>query len=282
METVRGEDLTLSLGKAIAGDGIYLDALTDGSVNMKASRKGLVKINIQALERINDTRLIDLLPLHNNDLVEKGSIVAFIKPLPLILKKDNILQVEGDYNIEKVISVKKIITLKVKVIVTDIEIFEDRLLEKAVVSLGKKVKKYGGQLLALKYIRDDIHKIDDSIKTFINEGVDIIIILGTVSVYVDDKILNILSRISDRSVACATPVLPGAMIILAYKGNVAIIVVPTCNTYNRTTVFDLIFPRLLTGEIITHKDIIALANGGLCLKCAVCKYPVCPIDKSPL
>ncbi len=46
--------------------------------------------------------------------------------------------------------------------------------------------------------------------------------------------------------------------------------------YSKTTVFDLILPRVLAGEKIGRKELAELGHGGLCLKCEVCRYPVCP------
>jgi len=74
-------------------------------------------------------------------------------------------------------------------------------------------------------------------------------------------------EIADRVVSYGSPVLPGTMFMLAYKIEVTIIGIPVCDMYDKITIFDLIFPRALAKEILTKKDINALANGGLCLKC---------------
>jgi len=37
---------------------------------------------------------------------------------------------------------------------------------------------------------------------------------------------------------------------------------------------------VLAGDPITKKEVTNLGHGGLCWKCSVCRYPVCPMGKS--
>ncbi|RYD01594.1 hypothetical protein N752_28885 [Desulforamulus aquiferis] len=50
--------------------------------------------------------------------------------------------------------------------------------------------------------------------------------------------------------------------------------------YSRSSIFDLVVPRILAGEEITRKDIVALGHGGLCVNCKECRYPDCGFGKS--
>jgi hypothetical protein len=49
--------------------------------------------------------------------------------------------------------------------------------------------------------------------------------------------------------------------------------------YHRTTIFDLILPRILAGEVVGRRELAELGHGGLCLNCHECRYPVCPFGK---
>jgi molybdopterin biosynthesis enzyme len=59
------------------------------------------------------------------------------------------------------------------------------------------------------------------------------------------------------------PVEPGNLLLLAYAGELPIIGAPGCVKSRDTNVVDLILPRLLAGERVRKKDVVALANGGL-------------------
>jgi len=74
-------------------------------------------------------------------------------------------------------------------------------------------------------------------------------------------------------------VLPGAMFMIAYIGKVPVLGIPACGIYAASTIFDLIYPRVLAGEKIQRRDVAQLGHGGLCLNCAKCTYPRCPFGK---
>jgi hypothetical protein len=67
--------------------------------------------------------------------------------------------------------------------------------------------------------------------------------------------------------------------MLAYLDNVPVMGLPGCVMYDKFTVFDLALPRILAGERLTKQDFVVMGHGGLCLKCEVCHYPVCPLGK---
>jgi hypothetical protein len=73
---------------------------------------------------------------------------------------------------------------------------------------------------------------------------------------------------------------PGAMFLVAYLGDIPILgILPACGMYAKTTIFDLILPRVLAGEPIGRKELSELGHGGLCMKCGKCNYPACPFGK---
>ena len=80
-------------------------------------------------------------------------------------------------------------------------------------------------------------------------------------------------------VTYGSPILPGAMFLLAYHGNIPVLGVPSCAMYSKRTVLDLVLPRILTDEILTKDDIAAYGHGGLCLDCDVCSFPHCSFGK---
>ena len=76
-----------------------------------------------------------------------------------------------------------------------------------------------------------------------------------------------------------SPVLPGAMFLLAYHGKTPVLGVPSCAMYSKRTVLDLVLPRILIDEELTAEDIAAYGHGGLCLDCGVCTFPHCSFGK---
>ena len=54
---------------------------------------------------------------------------------------------------------------------------------------------------------------------------------------------------------------------------------PGCVMYAKRTVFDLVLPRIMAGEVLKKADIDSLGQGGLCLNCKVCVFPNCGFGK---
>lgn len=51
-----------------------------------------------------------------------------------------------------------------------------------------------------------------------------------------------------EDITYGSAVLPGAMFLVAYLGEIPILGIPACGMYAKTTIFDLILPRVLAGE----------------------------------
>jgi len=81
-------------------------------------------------------------------------------------------------------------------------------------------------------------------------------------------------------VTYGAPTLPGAMFCLGYFEDMTPVVgLPGCVMYAKSTVFDLVMPRLAAGAALSRRDFVRLGHGGLCLGCSECHYPVCPFGK---
>jgi Molybdopterin biosynthesis enzyme len=279
-DTIHEEEAAARIAKAASGEGVYLTEPSEGKVNIKSERKGLLKINLKALEQINSIEMIVLATLHNDTLVEKDKIVACSKVIPLTVEKNKINQVEQVCEeLGKVISIKPVKSLKVGIVITGTEVYEGRIKDKFGVVLEGKVENYGCKLLGMRFAPDNIDMIQEAINSLIDEGAEIIMTSGGMSVDADDVTPNAIKGIADRIITYGSPVLPGAMFMLAYKKNVAILGVPACGMYHKNTVLDLVFQRVIAEEDLTKKDLACLAHGGLCQGCKVCHYPICPFGK---
>ena len=49
--------------------------------------------------------------------------------------------------------------------------------------------------------------------------------------------------------------------------------------YAGATVFDLVLPRIVAGVPVTRDDVAGMGEGGLCLGCKPCRYPLCPFGR---
>lgn len=105
-----------------------------------------------------------------------------------------------------------------------------------------------------------------------------ILVTGGMSVDPDDLTPTGIKRAGGSIVTYGTPVLPGAMFMLSYIKNIPVVGLPGCVMYAKTTVFDIVLPRLLAGEKLEKKDFAALGHGGLCQNCEICRFPNCTLN----
>jgi molybdenum cofactor synthesis domain-containing protein len=107
----------------------------------------------------------------------------------------------------------------------------------------------------------------------------LILTTGGLSVDPDDVTRQGVKKIGAEVVAYGAPVLPGAMFLYARLEGTPILGLPACVYYHESTIFDLIYPRVLAGDRISKNEIAEMGHGGLCLNCDRCQFPVCPFGK---
>ncbi|HRS20448.1 MAG TPA: molybdopterin-binding protein, partial [Clostridia bacterium] len=87
--TLHEDEAAIRIAEAAAGEGIYMEGPSEGKINLKASVKGLLKINLEALEAINNIDMVIMATLHNNTVVNAGKTVAGTRIIPLSIGKES-------------------------------------------------------------------------------------------------------------------------------------------------------------------------------------------------
>jgi len=275
-DEVHEDEAGVRLGRAAAGPGITCSAPKESRVNLFADRAGLLKINVPALEAVNDLPEVILSTLPNNTPVAPGEMVAGTKVIPLVVKEAVVKAAEGVCAAcGGIVRVEPFQPLAVGIVVTGNEVYSGRIKDDFGPVLGKKAESFGSTVLAVEHAPDDAPAIARLINSLIARGARLVLVSGGMSVDPDDVTPQGI-RLSGAAIEkYGSPVLPGAMFLLAYHGAVPVLGVPACGMFFRITVLDLVLPRLLTGERLTRRDITALAHGGLCRGCPECRYPRC-------
>jgi len=274
------DDAAHRLATAASGEGIALSAPSEGKVNLIASCDGLLKINVDRLNGINAIADVMMATLHTNQLVKSGRIVAGTRIIPLTIKNETIQAAESQcMPDDPVVSIRHVMPHLVGLIKTGSEVYHKRIADQFGPVIKKKISLLGSRILRQIYIPDDISITVSSIEALIRDGAQIILIIGGMSVDPDDLTPNSIRASGSEVITYGAPVLPGAMFMLAYLRGMPIIGLPGCVMYHETSIFDLVLPRILAGERLTHEDIISFGHGGMCIGCEDCRYPACGFGK---
>lgn len=274
-DDVHEDDAARLLGRVLAGDNIDITEPYESRVNLVAKASGLLEINLQALYAINNIDDITAATLSNYSIVKAGETVAGTKVTPLTVKRDLLEEVEEIGKREgKVINILPFKSMRAGIIITGTEVYKGTIKDAFEPVLRQKVEALGGSVLHVSLAPDDEDYIKGEIFKALEAGCDVILVSGGMSVDADDVTPKAIRSVA-RVVKYGSPVLPGAMFMLGYIDEVPIVGIPACGMYSRITVLDIIYPRLAAGVRVTKRDIVALANGGLCRKCPSCAFPIC-------
>lgn len=283
------DDAARALAKALMGKGVQIEAEPhEGKINIIAAMDGLLRINVPALTEFNVLGEVMCATLHTNTVVKKGQLIAATRAIPLVVRKSVIA---GACRIAEqaggLVEVRAVRKPKTGVVITGNEVYYGRIKDAFAPVITKKIKAFDGEIVGIYYAPDNESFIEARLRELISAGADLLITTGGMSVDPDDVTRTAIRNLASGSeVTYGSAALPGSMFLAAHfdtgedgREKIPILGIPACGMYNKTTVFDLVLPRVLSGEHIGRKELASLGHGGLCLQCEVCRYPVCPFGK---
>jgi len=278
---VHEDDAAIRLGEMICGPGVHFSSPSEGKINLMASETGLLKINRDLQDAVNELGDICLATLHGNRSIESNRLIGGCRVIPLTVPAEKLTAVEVILkNQEPLVQVKPYQPKKAAVIVTGSEVFKGRIEDRFGPVVAEKLERFGVELLPKRIVPDETQRIRQAVEEAKAEGATLIVVTGGMSVDPDDKTPGAIKQTGAELVAYGTPVLPGAMLMMAYLGGVPVFGLPGCVMFAHTTAFDILLPRVMADEKITRRDISRLGHGGQCLKCESCTFPDCHFGNS--
>jgi len=270
------------LAGALAGDGVvWRNEPREGKIKLLAERDGLFAVNTAALAAFNMVDEVMCATLHNHTLVKKGELVAATRAIPLIMKRAPIERAAAIARQNgAVLAVKSIRKATVGLVITGNEVYHGLIEDRFAPILTEKVEALGSQVASVAFAPDDAELIGNAIRSHLDQGCDLLMLSGGMSVDPDDVTRRGIRSAGATEMHYGAAVLPGAMFLMAYVGDVPLLGVPACGLFHRITVLDLVLPRILSGEKVGKSELAFLGHGGLCKDCEECSYPHCPFGKS--
>jgi hypothetical protein len=273
------DDAGMRLAQAIAGPGIAFEPPEEGKVPLQARWKGVLYIDVPLLTWINSLGAIIVATLHNHIPCREGMTVAATRIIPLTIGEEKIKTVEDRCKGQVMIDIFPYQLRKVGVVVTGNEVYHGRIKDSFDQMVGGKIRDYGATVVEKLLAPDDAAQIARALLQVKESGAEVLITTGGLSIDPGDVTRMGIKEAGAEIISYGTPVLPGAMFLYALLDGVPVLGLPACVFYYKTTIFDLIFPRVLAGETITREAIIQMGYGGLCMGCEVCRFPICPFGK---
>lgn len=255
--------------------------IKEGKIELLAEIDGLLKIDREKLLRINALGEMMIACRHGDFPVHAGDKLAGMRVIPLVIEKEKMQRAAEAAGQEPVFQLKPFLKKTVAIVTTGNEVYHGRITDTFTPVVEDKLAEYGVQVTGHACSDDDLEKTAAAVREMLDKGADMVICTGGMSVDPDDRTPAAIRSVTGSVVTYGAPVLPGAMFLLAYAGEkkVPVLGLPGCVMYAKRTIFDLVLPRLLAGEVLEKSDFDRMGEGGLCLSCPVCTFPDCGFGK---
>ena len=288
-------DAAMVLYELCCSENMHASGISEGKVELIADCDGLLQVDRERLLKVNSFGEMMIATRHDGFPVKKGDKLAGTRIIPLLIEKEKMERVQAMVSGAPILRLLPFRQRKVGIVTTGNEVYHHRIEDTFTPVVEEKLREYGGEVIAHELSSDDAEMEMDCIRRVLAAGADMVICTGGMSVDPDDRTPYAIREVADRVVSYGAPVLPGAMFMLAYKlstglsdslaggrpvdNEIPILGLPGCVMYAKRTIFDLILPRLMAGEIVEKESIDRLGNGGLCLNCPACTFPNCGFGK---
>lgn len=272
-------DAAEALRQVCQGENMHPTEPKEGKIDLLADCGGVLKIELSKLNEINALGQITIASRHGNFPVKAGDKIAGMRVIPLTIESEKMEQVKTLCGNIPIFEVRPYCKMKVGIITTGSEVYYGRIKDTFSPVLVEKVQEFGAEVLGCTACNDESDMITAAIGEWIKAGADMVVCAGGMSVDPDDRTPLAIKNAVDKVITYGAPVLPGAMFMLGYSGEIPVMGLPGCVMYAKRTIFDLVLPRLMTGEVLCIDDFTRLGQGGLCLSCPQCTFPNCGFGK---
>ncbi len=258
--------------------------IKEGKIELTAAFDGCFMVRSEALLAVNSVEKVMIATRKGNTAVHAGDKLAGMRVIPLVVEESVLDEADrvaaeapGQGSLCEVVPFK----LRRAGIVTTGSEVAARLIEDSFTPVvAKKLAAYGIEVVAHELPGDDVDDIVAAIGRVREAGADLVVCTGGMSVDPDDNTPGAIQASGASMVTYGAPVLPGAMLFVGYYDDgTPVLGLPGCVMFAGATIFDLVMPRIAAGIRLTKQDVVAYGEGGLCLGCPECNYPVCPFGK---
>ncbi len=277
---VHENDAAERLYALCANDNMLRSEVKEGKIELTAACDGLFTVKSDRLLAVNSQEDIMIATRKGGTAVHRGDKLAGMRVIPLIIEEEKLRRAEDAAGDEPLMALHPFIKKTACIVTTGNEVKKGVINDTFTPVVIEKLKAYGIETIATIRSGDGVENVRDAILEMRCKKPDLIFCTGGMSVDPDDNTPGGIRASGARIVTYGAPVLPGAMFLVAYfDDGTAICGLPGCVMYAGATVFDLLLPRLAAGVPVTRGDVVALGEGGLCLGCKPCRYPLCPFGR---
>ncbi len=258
------------LAAALAGPGVAAGAAHVGRANLKAAALGPLAVDAAALLAVNERDGLTVATLPAHTLVRPGQVLATIKVIPFAVPAADLELAEAAARAAGgVLRVPALRLHSVGVLLVSSPAARARVERGVYPAIEGRVHDLGARVVERRSVPPDEGAVAEAIAGLRAAGAELIIAAGETSVVdLEDVTPRGVRLAGGRVEHYGAPVEPGNLLLLAYLpaaagADLPVLGAPGCVRSRDANIVDLLLPRLLAGEQVRRRDIIALGHGGL-------------------
>ena len=266
------EEAGARLAQAVIGNGVQVKGYTGGQWSLTATRRGLFKVRPEPLWRVNALEGISVFTLFDGQPVEAGEVVAKAKVTPLAIAGATVVEIERiARDAGGVLLVRSFKPFTVGAVAR--ESLDEKQRKRFESALKEKIDWFGSRLLPIRYAASNPRSVAKELQELKDSGTQLLIVAGASALDPLDPVFSAVDLIGARMERHGAPAHPGSLFWLAHWAERPVIGMPTCGMFSQATTFDLVLPRILTGEAVGNAEIAALGHGGLLSREMAFRFP---------
>ena len=274
------DEAALRLRDLCISEHMHCTEVKEGKVELIADKDGLFEVDTERLCAVNGIDELMIATRHTNTAVHPGDRLAGMRVIPLVIEEKKLERAEQIAGKRPLLRLTPWKLKTAAVITTGSEVAKGLIEDKFTPVVERKLAVFGIRMIRHVLTGDDPERIRVEIVKAHEDGIDLVLCTGGMSVDPDDRTPGAIARSGVKIVTYGAPTLPGAMFCLGYfEDGTPVAGLPGCVMYAKATIFDLVLPRIAAGVALKRSDFVRLGHGGLCLGCDTCHYPACGFGK---
>jgi molybdenum cofactor cytidylyltransferase len=263
------------LGAAVAGPGTEVQDPVQSQVRLIAQRRGLVRVDRAAVDRLNLLPAMSLFTLVDGQAIDEGSEVAGAKITPVAVAGSVLAQAERLARERgPVVKVDAFRPLRTKVVVT--ERLKPKARELFSRAVTRKLGWYGAQMLPVREVERSSDAVRGAYMEALHEEADLVLFAGASSIDPLDAAYAELAAAGGELLRQGVPAHPGSMLWLGRLGRATVLGVASCAGFGKNTSLDLLLPFVFAYGEARETDFQSLGYGGLIEEGAGRRFPPYP------
>jgi len=263
LDDVSEDAAATRMATAVAGPGVTFEAAHFGQTSLLSTERGLLRVDGDAVDRINRFDGVLLLTAEPDRPVDAGTTLGVVKCAPLFLSEATLASVADVAHADGPIVDVQPFQMRRFALLAPSARLRGGAFEQARAALAGALEWYGSSLNEVIGAEADVASLAAAYQTVRHAGAEFILAAGASGTDPLDVVFEGLRQAGGEVMQMGIPAEPGTACWIGRLGPVPVLGLASCELFGRPGALDLLLPRLLTGATLDRDLMRGLAVGGL-------------------